>query len=98
MQSQGRRYKKFFWLAAISPLLSVILSTAAVYATRADKHGVKIIQSVHAGMNPSSAKQINLNGPQLAECAKIAIICAVIALTVIDTNNPSCAKYEMPIN
>ncbi|GJN30573.1 hypothetical protein PR202_gb18887 [Eleusine coracana subsp. coracana] len=77
----GRRYKKLFWLAAISPLLSVILSTTAVYATRADKHGVKIIQSVHAGVNPSSAKQINLNGPHIAECAKIAIICAVIALT-----------------
>ncbi|KAL6645647.1 hypothetical protein ACP70R_017255 [Stipagrostis hirtigluma subsp. patula] len=77
----GRRYKKLFWLSAISPLLSVILSTAAVYATRADKHGVKIIQSVHAGVNPSSAKQIHLNGPYSAECAKIAIICAVIALT-----------------
>ncbi|KAL6867673.1 hypothetical protein ACP4OV_015697 [Aristida adscensionis] len=77
----GRRYKKLFWLSAISPLLSVILSTAAVYATRADKHGVKIIQNVHAGVNPSSAKQIHLNGPQTAECAKIAIICAVIALT-----------------
>ncbi|WVZ55824.1 hypothetical protein U9M48_006433 [Paspalum notatum var. saurae] len=77
----GRRYKKFFWVSAISPLISVILSTAAVYATRADKHGVKIIQNVHAGLNPSSAKQIHLNGPHTAECAKIAIICAVIALT-----------------
>lgn len=77
----GRRYRKLFWLSAISPLLSVILSTAAVYATRADKHGVKIIQKVHAGLNPSSAKQIHLNGPHTAECAKAAIICAVIALT-----------------
>lgn len=77
----GRRYKKLFWLSAISPLLSVILSTAAVYATRADKHGVKIIQKVHAGVNPSSAKQIHLNGPHTTECAKIAVICAVIALT-----------------
>ncbi|GJN08787.1 hypothetical protein PR202_ga26743 [Eleusine coracana subsp. coracana] len=78
---RGGSIRSSFWLAAISPLLSVILSTTAVYATRADKHGVKIIQSVHAGVNPSSAKQINLNGPHIAECAKIAIICAVIALT-----------------
>uniref|UniRef100_A0A804LFS7 Sulfate transporter3 n=1 Tax=Zea mays TaxID=4577 RepID=A0A804LFS7_MAIZE len=77
----GRRYKKLFWLSAISPLLSVILSTAAVYATRADRHGVKIIQKVHAGLNPSSVKQIHLNGPHTTECAKIAVICAVIALT-----------------
>jgi low affinity sulfate transporter 2 len=62
-------------------LLSVVLSTAAVYATRADKHGVKIIREVHAGLNPSSVKQIQLNGPYTTECAKIAIICAVIALT-----------------
>lgn len=77
----GRRYKKLFWLSAISPLLSVILSTAAVCATRADRHGVKIIQKVHAGLNPSSVKQIHLNGPHTTECAKIAVICAVIALT-----------------
>jgi sulfate transporter 2, low-affinity len=69
-----------------------------VYATRADKHGVKIIQSVRAGVNPSSAKQINLNGPHIAECAKIAIICAVIALTVIHINNPSGAEGEMEIH
>ncbi|VAI08808.1 unnamed protein product [Triticum turgidum subsp. durum] len=77
----GRKYKKLFWLSAISPLLSVILSTAAVYATKADKHGVKIIREVHAGLNPSSVKLIQLNGPYTTECAKIAIICAVIALT-----------------
>ncbi|EAZ25921.1 low affinity sulfate transporter 3 [Oryza sativa Japonica Group] len=77
----GRRYKKLFWLSAISPLLSVILSTAAVYATRADKHGVKIIQRVHAGLNPSSASQLRLSGPYTVDCAKTAIICAVIALT-----------------
>uniref|UniRef100_A0A453IRI1 SLC26A/SulP transporter domain-containing protein n=1 Tax=Aegilops tauschii subsp. strangulata TaxID=200361 RepID=A0A453IRI1_AEGTS len=77
----GRKYKKLFWLSAISPLLSVILSTAAVYATKADKHGVKIIREVHAGLNPSSVKLIQLNGPYTTECAKIAVICAVIALT-----------------
>ncbi|KAI4993054.1 hypothetical protein ZWY2020_007367 [Hordeum vulgare] len=81
----GRKYKKLFWLSAISPLLSVILSTAAVYATKADKHGVKIIREVHAGLNPSSVKLIQLNGPYTTECAKIAIICAVIALTVTIT-------------
>lgn len=89
IESQGRRYKKLFWLSAISPLLSVILSTAAVYATKADEHGVKIIKNVHAGLNPSSAKQIQLNGPYTTECAKIAIICAIIALTVISTHDPA---------
>lgn len=63
-------------------MLSVALSTLMVYMTRADKHGVKIIQKVDAGINASSIKQINLNGSYVSECAKIAFICAVIALTV----------------
>lgn len=63
-------------------MLSVALSTLMVYMTRADKHGVKIIQKVDAGINASSIKQINFNGSSVSECAKIALICAVIALTV----------------
>nr|XP_010926257.1 low affinity sulfate transporter 3 [Elaeis guineensis] len=77
----ARRNKKLFWLAAVAPLLSVILSTLMVFVTRADKRGVKIIQHVDGGLNPSSAKQIQLTGPFAGECAKIGLLCAVIALT-----------------
>ncbi|KAF3320381.1 low affinity sulfate transporter 3-like protein [Carex littledalei] len=77
----ARRNKKFFWLSAIAPLLSVILSTLIVFLTRSDKHGVKIIQHVHGGLNPSSAKQIQFTQPYIVECAKIALVCGVIALT-----------------
>ncbi|XP_025796757.1 low affinity sulfate transporter 3-like [Panicum hallii] len=76
----GRKYRKLSWMSSISPLLSVIFSTAAVYATRADKHNVKIIRHVHAGLNPSSAKLLHLRGPYTADCLKIGFICAVIAL------------------
>ncbi|CAN6307671.1 unnamed protein product [Urochloa humidicola] len=81
MRFIGRKNKKLFWVSAIAPVLSVALSTLMVYVTRADNRGVKIIQKVDAGINPSSVKQINLNGPYVTECAKIALICAVIALT-----------------
>ncbi|KAJ1298386.1 hypothetical protein BS78_01G448800 [Paspalum vaginatum] len=81
MRFIGRKNKKLFWVSAIAPVLSVALSTLIVYMTRADKHGVKIIQTVNAGINESSIKQINLNGPYVTECAKIALVCAVIALT-----------------
>jgi low affinity sulfate transporter 2 len=56
---------------------------------------VKIIQKVHAGVNPSSVKKIHLNGPHTAECAKIAIICAVIALTVIDIHSKQFVLCEV---
>ncbi|CAN6290350.1 unnamed protein product [Urochloa humidicola] len=81
MRFIGRKNKKLFWVSAIAPVLSVALSTLMVYVTRADNRGVKIIQKVDAGINSSSVKQINLNGPYVTECAKIALICAVIALT-----------------
>jgi low affinity sulfate transporter 2 len=81
MRFIGRKNKKLFWVSSIAPVLSVALSTLMVCLTRADSRGVKIIQKVDAGINSSSVKQINLNGPYVTECAKIALICAVIALT-----------------
>ncbi|XP_074578064.1 sulfate transporter 2.1-like [Curcuma longa] len=77
----GAKRKRFFWLAAIGPLLSVILSTVMVYLTRADRHGVKIIQGVKKGMNPSSIEQIELSGARVGDAAKIGLVCAIIALT-----------------
>jgi len=40
---QGKKGQKFFWVPAIAPLISVVLSTLFVYITRADKHGVAIV-------------------------------------------------------
>ncbi|OVA07001.1 STAS domain [Macleaya cordata] len=77
----GRRSKKLFWLPAIAPLLSVILSTLIVFLTRADKHGVNIVKHIEGGLNPSSAKQLQFKGPHVGEVAKTGLISAIIALT-----------------
>ncbi|KAL5149631.1 Low affinity sulfate transporter 3 [Glycine soja] len=77
----GRRNRKLFWLPAISPLLSVILSTLIVYLSRADKHGINIIKHVKGGLNPSSLHQLQFYGPHVGQAAKIGLICSVIALT-----------------
>ncbi|KAG0492386.1 hypothetical protein HPP92_005784 [Vanilla planifolia] len=77
----GRRKMKLFWVAAIAPLLSVIASTLIVFLTKGDKHGLKTIQYVKGGLNPSSAKLLQFTGPFSAESAKIGVVCAVIALT-----------------
>lgn len=79
---QGRRNKKLFWLPAIAPLISVILSTLIVYLTGADKHGVKIVKHIKSGLNPSSVHQIQLTGPHVAQAAKTGLLSAIIALTV----------------
>ncbi|XP_057731412.1 low affinity sulfate transporter 3 [Arachis stenosperma] len=77
----GRRNKKLFWLPAIAPLLSVILSTLIVFLSKADKHGVNIIKHVQGGLNPSSVHKLQLKGPHVGQAAKIGLISAIIALT-----------------
>ncbi|KAF6175731.1 hypothetical protein GIB67_022733 [Kingdonia uniflora] len=77
----GRRNKKLFWLPAIAPLVSVVLSTLLVFLTRADKHGVKIIKHIKGGLNPSSAQQLQFNGSHLGKTVKSGLIIAIVALT-----------------
>ncbi|WJX33765.1 Sulfate transporter 2.1 [Trifolium repens] len=77
----GKRKKKLFWLASISPLVSVILSTLVVFLTRADKNGVKIVKHVKGGLNPISINQLDFNSPHVVDVAKIGLIVAVVALT-----------------
>ncbi|KAF5955200.1 hypothetical protein HYC85_008056 [Camellia sinensis] len=78
---KGRRNKKLFWLPAIAPLISVILSTLIVYLTKADKHGVQIVKHFKGGLNPISAHQLQLRSPHVGQAAKIGLICAIVALT-----------------
>lgn len=77
----GKRNKKFFWVPAIAPLISVILSTLFVYLTRADEHGVKIVKHIKGGLNPTSVHMLEFNSPHISEVAKIGLVVAVIALT-----------------
>lgn len=41
---QGKKYKNLFWIAAISPLVSVILSTFIVFVSNAEEKGVQIVR------------------------------------------------------
>ncbi|XP_017423355.1 sulfate transporter 2.1 [Vigna angularis] len=77
----GKRNKKLFWLPAISPLLSVLLSTLIVFLTRADKSGVNIVRHIKGGLNPSSINQIELNSPHIGALAKTGLFAAAVALT-----------------
>ncbi|XP_004490361.1 low affinity sulfate transporter 3-like [Cicer arietinum] len=77
----GKRNKKLFWLPAIAPLLSVILSTLIVYLSKADKQGVNVIKHVKGGLNQSSVHQLQFHGQHVGQAVKIGLVCAVIALT-----------------
>lgn len=76
----GRRKKKLFWVSAIAPLISVILSTLIVFVSRADRHGVKIVKEVKEGLNPISVHQLQFNSSSVGLAAKSGLIAAIIAL------------------
>ncbi|KAJ6352842.1 hypothetical protein OIU76_001955 [Salix suchowensis] len=78
----GKKNSKLFWVPAIGPLISVILSTFFVYVTRADKDGVQIVNHIEKGINPSSVNQLYFSGDHLLKGARIGIVAGMIALTV----------------
>ncbi|OVA14642.1 STAS domain [Macleaya cordata] len=75
-----RKRKKLFWLPAIAPLVSVVLSTLIVFLTRGDKHGIKIVKHIKRGINPISIDQLGFNGSHVGDAVKIGLISAVVAL------------------
>ncbi|KAK7311601.1 hypothetical protein RJT34_09852 [Clitoria ternatea] len=77
----GKKNKRFFWVPAIAPLISVILSTFFVFITRADKQGVEIVRKIDKGINPSSVKDLYLSGEYLGKSFRIGIVAGMIALT-----------------
>ncbi|KAJ4953191.1 hypothetical protein NE237_030023 [Protea cynaroides] len=76
----GKKYKKLFWVSAIAPLLSVIISTFFVYITNAQKNGVIIVTTIQKGINPPSANEIFFTGSYLLSGIKIGVIAGMIAL------------------
>ncbi|XP_061363255.1 high affinity sulfate transporter 2-like [Gastrolobium bilobum] len=77
----AKKNKKFFWVAAIAPMISVIVSTFCVFITRADKKGVSIVRHIKKGVNPSSASEIFFSGKYLGPGVRIGVIAGMIALT-----------------
>ncbi|CAN6976614.1 hypothetical protein IGI04_037171 [Brassica rapa subsp. trilocularis] len=77
----GKKNKKLFWIPAVAPLLSVIISTFFVYITRADRKGVKIVNHLDKGINPSSLRLIYFSGDYLAKGIRIGVVSGMVALT-----------------
>ncbi|XP_078160059.1 sulfate transporter 1;2 isoform X4 [Carex rostrata] len=57
----GKKSRKLFWVPAIAPLISVIISTFFVYITHADEHGVQI-EAIAIGRTFAGMKDYQLDG------------------------------------
>ncbi|KAL9236993.1 hypothetical protein vseg_011588 [Gypsophila vaccaria] len=77
----GKRNRKLFWVPAIAPLISVILSTFFVFLTHAEKKGVAIVNHIEKGLNPSSVHLLYFTGENLLKGFKIGAVAGMIALT-----------------
>ncbi|XP_058191899.1 sulfate transporter 1.3-like isoform X2 [Rhododendron vialii] len=77
----GKKNRKWFWVPAIAPLISVIIATFFVFITHADKHGVQIVNHIKKGVNPASANQIYFTGGYLLKGFRIGVVAGMIALT-----------------
>ncbi|CAH2033592.1 unnamed protein product [Thlaspi arvense] len=77
----GKKKKKLFWIPAVAPLLSVVISTFFVYITRADKKGVQIVKHLDKGLNPSSLELIHFSGDYLLKGFRIGVVSGMVALT-----------------
>ncbi|XP_057973923.1 sulfate transporter 1.3 [Malania oleifera] len=77
----GKKNKKYFWVPAIAPLISVVLSTFFVYITHAEKKGVQIVKHIEKGINPPSVNEIYFSGEYLSKGFRIGVVAGMIALT-----------------
>ncbi|XP_073291033.1 sulfate transporter 1.3-like [Primulina huaijiensis] len=76
----GKKNKKLFMIAAISPLISVVISTFFVYITHAERKGVQIVNHITKGINPSSVHQIYFTGSHVATGFRIGAVAGMVAL------------------
>ncbi|KAK6277431.1 PREDICTED: sulfate transporter 1.3 isoform X1 [Theobroma cacao] len=95
----GKSNRKLFWVPAIAPLISVILSTFFVYITHAEKKGVQIVKQIEKGINPSSVHQIYFSGDYLLKGLKIGVVAGMIALTeAVAIGRTFASKKDYQIN
>ncbi|XP_024970308.1 sulfate transporter 1.3-like [Cynara cardunculus var. scolymus] len=77
----GKKNKKLFWVPAIAPLISVVLSTFFVYITHAKQDGVAIVGRIEKRINPPSLDKIYFSGENLLKGFRIGAVAGMIALT-----------------
>ncbi|KAI4369039.1 hypothetical protein MLD38_017531 [Melastoma candidum] len=75
------RRPNLFWVAAVAPLASVILSTLLVFAFKAQNHGISVIGKLQTGLNPPSWNVLRFHGTHLGLVVKTGFITGIISLT-----------------
>ncbi|KAB1205721.1 putative sulfate transporter 3.3 [Morella rubra] len=75
------RKPKLFWVSAGAPLVSVILSTLVVFASKANNHGITVIGKLQEGLNPPSWHMLHFHGSHLGLVMKTGLVTGILSLT-----------------
>lgn len=72
---------KLFWVSAGAPLVSVIVSTVLVFASKANNHGISVIGKLQEGLNPPSWHMLHFHGSHLGLVVKTGLVTGILSLT-----------------
>ncbi|XP_075635843.1 putative sulfate transporter 3.3 [Castanea sativa] len=72
---------KLFWVSAGAPLVSVIVSTLLVFASKANNHGISVIGKLQEGLNPPSWHMLHFHGSHLGLVMKTGLVTGILSLT-----------------
>ncbi|KAL8471019.1 hypothetical protein ACS0TY_033552 [Phlomoides rotata] len=75
------RKPKLFWVSAGAPLLSVIIATLLVFASKAQNHGISVIGKLPEGLNPPSWNMLHFHDTYLGLVIKTGLVTGIISLT-----------------
>ncbi|CAI0543200.1 unnamed protein product [Linum tenue] len=85
---------KLFWVSALAPLTSVIISTLVVFILRSKLQKVATIGKLPEGVNPSSLHKLYFHGPYLSVAIKTGILAGVLSLTEGIAVGRTCASMN----
>ncbi|CAN0900157.1 Probable sulfate transporter 3.4 [Linum grandiflorum] len=88
------RRPKLFWVSALAPLTSVIISTIIMFLFKKKLHRVSTIGKLPEGLNPSSLKRLYFHGPYLALVIKTGILSGILSLTEGIAVGRTCASMN----
>ncbi|XP_010254171.1 PREDICTED: probable sulfate transporter 3.5 isoform X2 [Nelumbo nucifera] len=75
-----KKKEKLFWVAAIAPMVTVVVGCVFAYLVHAEKHGIQIVGDLSKGLNPLSIKALNFDSRYLPSTIKAGIITGILAL------------------
>ncbi|XP_077236081.1 putative sulfate transporter 3.3 [Tasmannia lanceolata] len=75
------RKPKLFWVSAIAPLTSVLLSTLFIFAFKGQNHDISIIGSLKGGVNPFSFNMLKFHSSHTTAAIKVGLVAGIVSLT-----------------